>query len=131
MPLADILWVAAGGAVGAALRFLLNAGALHLIGPGFPWGTLTVNIAGSFVMGLVAQVIIMRGGMPLGAQLFLTTGLLGGFTTFSAFSLDVAILTERGEMLAAAGYILITVMGAISALFAGQLVMRQLLGATL
>lgn len=119
--------VCAGGAVGAGLRYLTNAAALHALGPGFPWSTITVNVVGSFLMGLIAQWVIMRAGLPLGAKLFLMTGVLGGFTTFSAFSLDVAVLIERGDTGLAATYILGSVAGAILALLAGQAMMRALL----
>ncbi len=120
--------VCAGGALGAGARFLVNTAALQMMGPGFPWGTWLVNIAGSFLMGLVAQYVLMRTGLSLGAKLFLMTGVLGGFTTFSAFALDVGLLVERDEMLAAASYVITSVSGAILALFAGQWVMRSVLG---
>ncbi len=115
-----VLIVAAGGAIGAALRHLAGMTALRVLGPGFPWATLFVNIAGSFIMGLfVAWLAHRASGTSNELRLFVATGILGGFTTFSAFSLDVALLAERGEMVPAAFYILSSVLIAILALFAG------------
>src|SRR3712207_1029135 len=90
--------VAVGGGIGAAARHLVNVAALRLIGPGFPAGTLAVNVAGGLLMGLLAGYLAFkseRGGEAL--RLFLATGFLGGFTTFSAFSLDAVLLWNRGE----------------------------------
>jgi CrcB protein len=92
-----ILLVAAGGALGSVLRYLVSLAALGWLGAGFPWGTLAVNLLGSAAIGLLAGLGI---GGP--ARLFLVTGLLGGFTTFSAFSLETALLWERAPGLAAA-----------------------------
>ena len=89
--------VVAGGAIGAGLRHLVNIGAIRLLGIGFPWGTLTVNIAGSFLMGLLIEALALRYSGSLELRAFLATGLLGGLTTFSAFSLDFAIQLQRGD----------------------------------
>jgi CrcB protein len=91
-----LLLVAAGGAIGSALRYLVATGALLWLGPAFPWGTLAVNLAGSFLIGL-GQALAVEG-LVLGeeARLFLTTGVLGGFTTYSAFSYETVGLMERG-----------------------------------
>lgn len=113
--ISTILQVAAGGALGASGRYLVNVGAMRLLGPGFPWGTVLVNILGSFLMGVLVVVLARRGGMHLAP--FLMTGVLGGFTTFSAFSLDTSVLWERGEILLAAGYVLGSVILSVSALF--------------
>lgn len=119
--------VALGGALGAAGRHLVNGMALRLFGPAFPWGTMTANILGSFLMGVV--IVAASRHMPLSnnVRLFATTGVLGGFTTFSAFSLDAVAMFERGAMAAAAGYVLSTVVLSIGALFVGLIVARALL----
>lgn len=119
------LIVALGGAIGAALRYLTNVGAMRLFGAGFPMGTLAVNILGSAAMGVLVVVMAQKGGTRLAP--FLMTGLLGGFTTFSAFSLDAVTLYQRGEVFAAAGYILISVVAAIAALFVGMLIGRAVI----
>jgi CrcB protein len=121
----DLLLVAVGGAIGSGLRHLTNIGALRLVGPNYPWGTMAINIVGSFVMGLFIAILMRRGG-PNELRLFVATGILGGFTTFSAFSLDFATLWERGTTLPAFGYALATVIGAISALFLGLWLARSL-----
>ncbi|MCW0235825.1 MAG: fluoride efflux transporter CrcB [Ferrovibrio sp.] len=113
-----------GAGIGGALRHGVNLAAMRLIGAGFPWGTLTINIAGSFVMGLVAEYFALKSGLPQQWRLFLTTGLLGGFTTFSAFSLETALLYERGEFLAAGLYMLGSAVLAVAGLFAGLAVIR-------
>src|SRR3954467_5066648 len=93
-----------GAGFGGALRHGVNVGAARLFGFGFPYGTLIVNIAGSFAMGLLAGYFAFRPGIGQHVRLFLTTGILGGFTTFSAFSLDAAVLAERHAYGAAAAY---------------------------
>jgi len=117
--------VAAGGALGASARYLTGAAALRLIGPGFPWGTLTVNILGSFVMGLLIALFAFKLNVSGEVKSFLTTGVLGGFTTFSAFSLDAALMWERGEAGTAAIYVVASVVLAIGALFAGLWLVRS------
>ncbi len=108
-----------GGAIGAGLRHLANLGALRLFGPGFPWATLGVNVVGSFAMGLFVELLARRYGASNELRLFIATGILGGFTTFSAFSLDFATLTSRGEFVHAAFYAIASVVFSIVALFAG------------
>ncbi|WP_292895747.1 MULTISPECIES: fluoride efflux transporter CrcB [unclassified Nitratireductor] len=120
-----LLIVAAGGAIGASLRHLTGLAAMRLLGAAFPWGTLTVNLVGSFVMGVFVEWLARRAGASPELRLFMATGLLGGFTTFSAFSLDVAVLWERGEGFLAASYVLLSVCGAIAALFAGLYLVRH------
>lgn len=120
--LTTLLQVALGGAIGASGRYLTGFAALRLMGPGFPWGTLTVNVVGSFVMGVIVVVL-----GHLSANRFaplLMTGVLGGFTTFSAFSLDAVTIWERGETTTAAVYILVSVVFSISALMLGLMVAR-------
>ena len=113
-----------GAGIGGALRHGVNHTAFRLIGAGFPWGTLAINIVGSFAMGIVAEYAASKGNLPQQWQLFLTVGLLGGFTTFSAFSLDVALLYERGELMTASLYVLGSVVLAVLGLFAGLYVIR-------
>ena len=120
--LTTLLQVALGGAIGASGRYLTGFAALRLMGPGFPWGTLTVNIVGSFVMGVIVVVL-----GHLSANRFaplLMTGVLGGFTTFSAFSLDAVTIWERGETVTAAIYVLASVVLSLSALMFGLFVAR-------
>ncbi len=115
-----------GGGLGAALRHGVNIGSARLFGTSFPVGTLTVNIIGCLVMGLLAGYFAFKGDVGQHWRLFLTTGILGGFTTFSAFSLDVAALYERGEPALAAGYIAASVILSLAAVFAGLALMRSL-----
>ncbi|MBZ9727049.1 fluoride efflux transporter CrcB [Mesorhizobium sp. CO1-1-11] len=114
----NLLLVAVGGGIGAGIRHLTSMGALRLVGPNYPWGTMAINIVGSFAMGLFIAILARRGGSDE-VRLFVATGILGGFTTFSAFSLDFAALWERGSTLPAFGYALASVVGAIIALFLG------------
>ena len=120
--LGSLLQVAAGGALGAAARHLVNAGVMRALGPGFPWATLAVNVAGSFLMGALVVWLARRGGQHLAP--FVMTGVLGGFTTFSAFSLDVATLWERGQTAAAAAYAAGSVALSVGALFAAMWLLR-------
>ncbi|MBK8458069.1 MAG: fluoride efflux transporter CrcB [Phyllobacteriaceae bacterium] len=116
--------VALGGAIGAGLRHLANLAALRLVGPGFPWGTLAINVAGSLAMGLFIGWMTLRAQASNELRLFVATGVLGGFTTFSAFSLDFATLVERGAAMSAFGYAGASVVLSILALFAGLALMR-------
>ncbi|WP_137699523.1 fluoride efflux transporter CrcB [Marimonas lutisalis] len=110
-----LLQVALGGAIGASARYLTSVGAMRLMGPGFPWGTLAVNIAGSFLMGVLVVVLAHKdGGMKIAP--FLMTGLLGGFTTFSAFSLDALTLWERGNHALAGFYVAASVLLSLGAI---------------
>ncbi|WP_067216441.1 fluoride efflux transporter CrcB [Stappia indica] len=119
--------VALGGGLGAAGRHLVNLAALRTFGPGFPAGTLTVNVLGSLAMGLLVGWLASRPeGVGSGLRLFLATGFLGGFTTFSAFSLDAVTLWERGEATTALAYAAVSVIVSILALLAGLMVMRTL-----
>ena len=114
-----VLWVAAGGAIGAAGRHLLAGQALRIMGPNFPWGTLAVNVIGSCAMGFLVALMAHRLSLSPEVRTFLTTGILGGFTTFSAFSLDVAVMVERKAVSLAALYIGSSVVLSILALFVG------------
>jgi CrcB protein len=108
-----------GAGIGGALRHGVNLGAARLFGFGFPFGTLIVNVVGSLLMGLFAGYFAYRTGVPQHFRLFLTTGILGGFTTFSAFSLDAALLVERHAYGLAAAYVAASVAVSLAALFAG------------
>lgn len=115
-----------GAGIGGALRHGVNVATLRLLGPGFPYGTLTVNIVGSLIMGLLAGWFAHKGDPGQMWRLFLTTGILGGFTTFSAFSLDAALLIERNQLGLAALYALSSPVLAITGLFAGLWLIRTL-----
>ena len=120
-----LLQVALGGALGASARYGVNVAAMRALGPGFPAGTFAVNVAGSFVMGALATLLALKGGTR--AAPFLMTGVLGGFTTFSAFSLDAVTLWDRGQGAAAAAYVAGSVALAIAALVAGAALARMAL----
>ena len=108
-----------GAGLGGALRHGMNVAAVRVLGYQFPFGTLIVNVVGSFIMGLLAGYFAFRPGLSQHLRLFLTTGVLGGFTTFSAFSLDTALLIERHAYASAAGYMVGSVFASLVALFAG------------
>lgn len=114
--------VALGGAIGASARYLTNVGTMRLVGPGFPWATLLVNVVGSLLMGVLVVVLAQKGGIRLAP--FLMTGVLGGFTTFSAFSLDAVTIWERGQAGQAAAYVMASVVLSIGALLAGMAITR-------
>jgi CrcB protein len=121
------LLVFLGAGVGGALRHGVNVACARVCGTAFPWGTLVVNVAGSFAMGLLAAWLAFRAGAgwSQGARLFLATGVLGGFTTFSAFSLDAVLLWERGAALLAFGYVAASVVLSIVGLVLGLAVVRS------
>ncbi|MEZ5872326.1 MAG: fluoride efflux transporter CrcB [Nitratireductor sp.] len=120
-----LVLVAIGGALGASGRHLANLAALRLAGPHFPWGTMFVNIAGSLAIGLFIGWLTRRtGGTSNELRLIVATGFLGGFTTFSAFSLDFAVLWDRGAVTGAIAYALASVFFALFAVFAGLWIMR-------
>lgn len=122
----QLLLVALGGAIGATLRHLVGVLTHRWLGSGLPWGTLTVNIVGSFVMGVVVELIARRFDASMELRMFLMTGILGGFTTFSSFSLDTAVLWERGDTGLAFIYVAASVTLSIAALFAGLAVVRTI-----
>lgn len=119
--MANVLFVMIGGAIGAGLRFEAGRFALSRFGPGFPWGTLFVNVAGGFLAGLLVGVLARHGGAAEPVRLFLGLGVLGGFTTFSAFSLETFNMLERGDHGTAALYVAVSVAGSLLALAAGLL----------
>lgn len=119
----SILQVALGGAIGATGRYLTGVAAVRVMGHGYPWGTLTVNIVGSFLMGVLIVVLMTKdGGMRVAPLLM--TGMLGGFTTFSAFSLDALTMFERGQIGQAALYVAASVGLSLLAIFLGVMIAR-------
>lgn len=119
-----LLLACAGGAVGAGLRHLVNLTTVRVFGLGVPWATFAVNVVGSFAMGVLTAYLLGRLPDAVGLRIFLATGILGGFTTFSAFSLDVAVLAEQGNPLHAAVYIVASVLLSIGACVAGLFIAR-------
>jgi len=127
--IASSLYVAAGGGLGAWMRMLVGRGWVAALGPVragvFPYGTLTVNVLGSLFMGLLVGFLARFGSASESARLFLTVGLLGGFTTFSSFSLDIVTLIERGQTGTAAFYAALSLVAGVAGLFAGLMLMRS------
>ncbi|MCQ2004242.1 fluoride efflux transporter CrcB [Rhizobium sp. NRK18] len=119
-----ILLAALGGAFGSALRYLVGNWTFRLFGPGYPWGTMTVNVIGSFVIGLFAELVARKLNSSPELRVLLITGFLGGFTTFSAFSLDAFTLYERGELTLAGVYVIGSVLISLCAVFAGLMLGR-------
>jgi fluoride exporter len=112
-----ILAVAAGGALGSVARYLVGIGSGKLFGTDFPWGTLLINVTGSFLIGAFVGLFAAKWDLSQAARVFLTVGICGGYTTFSTFSLDAYYLIERGQILASSAYV-----GASVALSAGALI---------
>lgn len=121
--MSPLLYVMVGGAVGSGARYLTGRAMTALLGAGYPFGTLAVNLVGGLLMGVLVGVLA-RNAAPEGWRLLLGVGMLGGFTTFSSFSLDVVTMAERGAPGLALGYILVSVIGSIAALFAGLSAVR-------
>lgn len=121
-----LILVFLGGGLGAVCRYAANLGVTRAVGHGFPWGTMAVNVVGSLAMGLLIAWLARRSAGDLDLRLLLATGFLGGFTTFSAFSLDAVALYERGALTAAAAYVMASVTLSILALFGGLWLARQL-----
>lgn len=119
--------VAAGGALGAMARYGVNLASVHLLGTNFPYGTLIVNVVGSFIMGLLIEAMAVSWAVSTEMRLFLVVGILGAFTTFSTFSLDFAVLYRRGEWGLGLAYVLISVSLSIAAVFAGLALARAVL----
>lgn len=122
----NYLLVFIGGGLGSTLRHTINITCARCIGTAFPYGTFIINVTGSIVMGLIAGYLAFKGEASQPWRLFLMTGVLGGYTTFSAFSLDAALLYERGETGLALAYVLGSVVLSIAGLFAGLAVVRHL-----
>ena len=120
----NLLLVMLGGGIGAGARHLVNLSVPRLVGIGFPWSTVAVNVVGSLAMGLLVGILARRSGDSSALRLFLATGILGGFTTFSAFSLDFVTLWQRGAATTAFAYAALSVIGALAAIFAGLWLVR-------
>jgi CrcB protein len=121
-----LLLVMIGGAIGSALRYGAGRATLALFGPALPWGTLFVNLAGGFAMGLLVGLMARAaGGTSESVRLFAAVGVLGGFTTVSSFSLETVLMIQRGQSALALGYVLASATGAILLLFAGLAVARM------
>ncbi|MGB5092332.1 MAG: fluoride efflux transporter CrcB [Parvibaculum sp.] len=120
----SIFAVAVGGAIGSTARYLFGMQMLRLMGPNFPWGTFGVNLIGSLIMGLLAGAFALKFNVSHEMRSFLMTGILGGFTTFSAFSLDAAVMMERHDYAMAGLYMFGSVAGALLCLFIGLWVAR-------
>jgi CrcB protein len=127
-PFMASLHVALGGAIGSVLRYQLGRGMTHWLGTqavtAFPWATLAVNLLGSFAMGILAGFLARHGQGGEHWRLLIGVGLLGGFTTFSAFSLELMVLVERGQAAQAFLYAAVSVLAGLSALYLGLIAMR-------
>lgn len=125
----NYLIVFLGGGLGTMARYGVGVLTLRLGGGGgFPWGTFAINVTGSFAMGVIAEYFALKSGLSQPMRLFLTTGFLGGYTTFSTFSLETGLLYERGDFGAALAYGIGSVVVGIAALFAGLALVRLLVG---
>ncbi len=122
-----VMAIAVGGAIGAVARHFASGQIMRLLGTGFPFGTLFVNVVGSFVMGALIEFMALRWSIGPELRAFLTVGILGAFTTFSTFSLDFAVLTQRGELSLALTYAVVSVVFSVGALFGGMNLFRMLL----
>lgn len=118
MNLQLIAAVALGGAIGSVARYLVGIGSGRLFGMSFPWGTLIINVTGSFLIGTFIALFATRWDLSQAARVFLTVGICGGYTTFSTFSLDAFYLMERGELLSSAAYMIASVVMSVAALVA-------------
>ena len=121
-----VLAVASGGALGAVVRYLVAIGSGRLFGTDFPWGTLIINVTGSFLIGLFAALFATRWNLPQTARIFLTVGICGGYTTFSTFSLDAWYLIERGQTWASGAYMIASVVLSVAALVAAMHIIRAI-----
>ena len=124
--MSNILLVAIGGAIGSVGRYCVGLWATRLAGPNFPWGTLTVNVVGAFAIGLLVEMVARRFDASNEMRAFIVTGILGGFTTWSSFTLDTMVLLERGEVGLSALYLLASLLVSFAAIFAGLALGRAL-----
>jgi len=124
MTLQFILVVGAGGALGSVARYLVGIGSGRLFGTEFPWGTLIINVTGSFMIGAFVGLFATKWDLPQAVRLFLTVGICGGYTTFSTFSLDAYFLLERGQSLASSAYMIASVALSVGALVAALQLVR-------
>jgi CrcB protein len=121
-----IIAVAIGGAIGSVARYLVGVCSGKLFGVAFPWGTLIINIAGSFLIGVFVESFALKWDLPQVARVFLTVGICGGFTTFSTFSLDSYLMMDRGELWPAFAYMVGSVVLSVAGLFAGLQMVRAI-----
>jgi len=121
-----ILAVAAGGALGSVMRYLVGIASGRLFGTNFPWGTLIINVTGSFLIGAFVGLFATKWDLPQAARIFLTVGICGGYTTFSTFSLDAWYLIERGLSVASLAYMVSSVVFSVAALIAALQLIRML-----
>lgn len=121
----SLLAVGAGGALGAVLRYLMASQVGRWAGSGFPWGTLAVNLLGALLIGLIVGLAARFIELGEGLRLFLVTGVLGGFTTFSAFSLEVGLMIERQQWMAALAYVAVSVIGCVALVLGAMWLLRQ------
>ncbi len=124
MPIGVLVAIAMGGAVGSLFRYVVASQIQSAVSPGFPWGIFVVNITGGFIMGVITELGALKMNFTPELRAFLTVGILGGYTTFSTFSLDSALLIERGDYAGAAAYIVGSAVLSIVALFAGLWIVR-------
>ena len=124
----NYLLVLIGGGVGAVIRHVVNMLFASTVGMAYPWATLFINVSGSLLMGAVVEFAALKTNMPPGLRLFLTTGILGGYTTFSTFALEAGLLHSRGETLVAIGYVAASAALGVGGLFAGMALVRASLG---
>jgi CrcB protein len=116
--------VAVGGAIGSVLRFLIATWSLQWLGPSFPWGTFAINVSGSFAIGLVLQAAETRAGLPAYLRLFVATGVLGGYTTFSTFAYETYLLSRDGFSMQSLWYGLGSVVAGVAAVLLGIFIGR-------
>jgi fluoride exporter len=121
------LWIALGGALGSMARYATGVYVGRWLGTAFPWSTLLINLIGSFLIGAFAESFALRWDTSQSTRAFLIVGICGGYTTFSTFSLDIVTLINRGEALAAGGYVMVSVALGLAALYGGLQAMRLIL----
>jgi len=119
-PFSSLTIVALGGALGAVSRYAMSGAIAHRYGADFPWPTLAVNLLGALIIGFIAEYFAFHGEAHENLRLFLVTGILGGFTTFSAFSMETSLLIQRGDLLAALAYVGVSVIGTVALVIAGK-----------
>lgn len=122
-----LLFVAMGGSLGAVARYLTIMGVGHTLGTHFPYGTLVVNVLGSFILGALVEVMALKWNVSQEVRALMVVGMLGAFTTFSSFSLDVVLQIERGQLVPAITYVVASVILSIVALFLGLRLLRLVL----